>query len=52
MDPQHPQKALEGDFHEVVLTLSVTVKNGEENRLHRRSADRPHLLIKGWTPLP
>ena len=24
------QRALEGDFHEVVLTLSVTVKTGEE----------------------
>ena len=26
-------KALEGDFHEVVLTLSVTVKNGENEEV-------------------
>ena len=30
LDLNTRQKALEGDFHEVVLTLSVTVKNGEE----------------------
>ncbi len=28
LDLNTRQKALEGDFHEVVLTLSVTVKNG------------------------
>ncbi|ATR81380.1 protein-export chaperone SecB [Pseudomonas sp. FFUP_PS_473] len=30
LDLNTKQKGLEGDFHEVVLTLSVTVKNGEE----------------------
>ncbi|WP_153788964.1 protein-export chaperone SecB [Pseudomonas sp. EMN2] len=30
LDLNTRQKALQGDFHEVVLTLSVTVKNGEE----------------------
>lgn len=30
LDLNTRQKALESDFHEVVLTLSVTVKNGEE----------------------
>ena len=30
MDLNTRQKALDGDFHEVVLTLSVTVKNGDE----------------------
>ena len=30
LDLNTRQKALEGDFHDVVLTLSVTVKNGEE----------------------
>lgn len=30
LDLNTRQKPLEGDFHEVVLTLSVTVKNGEE----------------------
>lgn len=30
LDLNTRQKSLEGDFHEVVLTLSVTVKNGEE----------------------
>ena len=30
LDLNTRQKALEGDFHEVVLTMSVTVKNGEE----------------------
>ena len=30
LDLNTKQKALEGDFHEVVLTLSVTVKNGDE----------------------
>lgn len=30
LDLNTKQKAPEGDFHEVVLTLSVTVKNGDE----------------------
>lgn len=30
LDINTRQKVLEGDFHEVVLTLSVTVKNGED----------------------
>ena len=30
LDLNTRQKPLEGDFHEVVLTLSVTVKNGDE----------------------
>lgn len=30
LDLNTKQKSLEGDFHEVVLTLSVTVKNGDE----------------------
>ncbi|MEG1082451.1 MAG: protein-export chaperone SecB, partial [Pseudomonas sp.] len=30
LDLNTKQKGLEGDFHEVVLTLSVTVKNGDE----------------------
>ena len=30
LDLNTKQKALDGDFHEVVLTLSVTVKNGDE----------------------
>ena len=33
LDLNTRQKALEGDFHEVVLTLSVTVKNGENEEV-------------------
>ena len=33
LDLNTRQKALEGDFHEVVLTLSVTVKNGESGEV-------------------
>ena len=33
LDLNTRQKALEGDFHEVVLTLSVTVKNGENGEV-------------------
>jgi preprotein translocase subunit SecB len=33
LDLNTRQKALEGDFHEVVLTLSVTVKNGDNGEV-------------------
>ena len=41
------QKALEGDFHEVVLTLSVTVKNGEEVAFIAEVQQAGIFLIKG-----
>ena len=47
MDLNTRQKALEGDFHEVVLTLSVTVKNGEETAFIAEVQQAGIFLIKG-----
>src|SRR3546814_10108799 len=38
---------LDGDFHEVVLTLSVTVKNGEETAFIAEVQQAGIFLIKG-----
>jgi len=47
MDLNPRQKGLEGDFHEVVLTLSVTVKNGEETAFIAEVQQAGIFLIKG-----
>jgi len=47
MDLNTRQKSLEGDFHEVVLTLSVTVKNGEETAFIAEVQQAGIFLIKG-----
>lgn len=47
MDLNTRQKALEDDFHEVVLTLSVTVKNGEEIAFIAEVQQAGIFLIKG-----
>ena len=47
LDLNTRQKALEGDFHEVVLTLSVTVKNGEEVAFIAEVQQAGIFLIKG-----
>ena len=47
MDLNTRQKGLEGDFHEVVLTLSVTVKNGEETAFIAEVQQAGIFLIKG-----
>src|SRR5471030_1145575 len=47
MDLNTRQKALEGDFHEVVLTLSVTVKTGEETAFIAEVQQAGIFLIKG-----
>ena len=47
LDLNTRQKALEGDFHEVVLTLSVTVKNGDEVAFIAEVQQAGIFLIKG-----
>ena len=47
MDLNTRQKGLEGDFHEVVLTLSVTVKNGEETAFIAEVQQAGIFRIKG-----
>ena len=47
LDLNTRQKTLEGDFHEVVLTLSVTVKNGEEVAFIAEVQQAGIFLIKG-----
>jgi preprotein translocase subunit SecB len=47
MDLNTRQKALEGDFHEVVLTLSITVKNSEEIAFIAEVQQAGIFLIKG-----
>ena len=46
LDLNTKQKGLEGDFHEVVLTLSVTVKNGEEGAFIAEVQQAGIFLIK------
>ncbi|PZP23206.1 protein-export chaperone SecB [Pseudomonas kuykendallii] len=46
LDLNTRQKPLEGDFHEVVLTLSVTVKNGEETAFIAEVQQAGIFLIK------
>ena len=50
LDLNTRQKALEGDFHEVVLTLSVTVKTGEEIAFIAEVQQAGIFLIKGLDP--
>ena len=47
LDLNTKHKALEGDFHEVVLTLSVTVKTGEEIAFIAEVQQAGIFLIKG-----
>ncbi|MFC3609395.1 protein-export chaperone SecB [Stutzerimonas tarimensis] len=47
LDLNTRQKPLEGDFHEVVLTLSVTVKTGEETAFIAEVQQAGIFLIKG-----
>jgi preprotein translocase subunit SecB len=47
MDLNTRQKVLDGDFHEVVLTLSVTVKNGEETAFIAEVQQAGIFMIKG-----
>ncbi|MCQ4311534.1 protein-export chaperone SecB [Stutzerimonas sp. VN223-3] len=47
LDLNTKQKSLEGDFHEVVLTLSVTVKTGEEVAFIAEVQQAGIFLIKG-----
>ncbi|RJG13072.1 protein-export chaperone SecB [Pseudomonas cavernicola] len=47
LDLNTRQKSLEGDFHEVVLTLSVTVKTGEETAFIAEVQQAGIFLIKG-----
>lgn len=47
LDLNTRQKALEEDFHEVVLTLSVTVKNGDETAFIAEVQQAGIFLIKG-----
>jgi preprotein translocase subunit SecB len=47
LDLNTRQKPLEGDFHEVVLTLSVTVKTGEEVAFIAEVQQAGIFLIKG-----
>ncbi len=47
LDLNTKQKTLDGDFHEVVLTLSVTVKNGEETAFIAEVQQAGIFLIKG-----
>lgn len=47
LDLNTRQKGLEGDFHEVVLTLSVTVKTGEEVAFIAEVQQAGIFLIKG-----
>lgn len=50
LDLNTRQKALEGDFHEVVLTLSVTVKTGNEVAFIAEVQQAGIFLIKGLEP--
>ena len=50
LDLNTRQKPLEGDFHEVVLTLSVTVKTGEEIAFIAEVQQAGIFLIKGLDP--
>jgi len=50
LDLNTRQKALEGDFHEVVLTLSVTVKNGDEVAFIAEVQQAGIFLIKNLDP--
>lgn len=50
LDLNTRQKALESDFHEVVLTLSVTVKTGEEVAFIAEVQQAGIFLIKGLDP--
>ncbi|MCU1717913.1 protein-export chaperone SecB [Pseudomonas sp. 5P_3.1_Bac2] len=50
LDLNTRQKPLEGDFHEVVLTLSVTVKTGEEVAFIAEVQQAGIFLIKGLDP--
>ncbi|KIU50503.1 MULTISPECIES: protein-export chaperone SecB [Pseudomonas] len=50
LDLNTKQKGLEGDFHEVVLTLSVTVKNGEEVAFIAEVQQAGIFLIKNLDP--
>ena len=50
MDLNTRQKSLEGDFHEVVLTLSVTVTTGEEIAFIAEVQQAGIFLIKGLDP--
>ena len=47
LDLNTKQKQLDGDFHEVVLTLSVTVKTGEEIAFIAEVQQAGIFLIKG-----
>jgi preprotein translocase subunit SecB len=47
LDLNTRHKSLEGDFHEVVLTLSVTVKTGEETAFIAEVQQAGIFLIKG-----
>lgn len=47
LDLNTKQKPLEGDFHEVVLTLSVTVKTGDEIAFIAEVQQAGIFLIKG-----
>lgn len=47
LDLNTRQKGLDGDFHEVVLTLSVTVKTGEEIAFIAEVQQAGIFLIKG-----
>ena len=47
LDLNTKQKTLDGDFHEVVLTLSVTVKTGEEIAFIAEVQQAGIFLIKG-----
>ncbi|SFP59537.1 protein-export chaperone SecB [Pseudomonas borbori] len=47
LDLNTRQKSLDGDFHEVVLTLSVTVKNGEETAFIAEVQQAGIFLVKG-----
>ena len=50
LDLNTKQKHLEGDFHEVVLTLSVTVKTAEEVAFIAEVQQAGIFLIKGLDP--
>ncbi len=50
LDLNTRQRALEGDFYEVVLTLSVTVKNGEETAFIVEVQQAGIFLIKNLDP--
>ncbi|MFI8480373.1 protein-export chaperone SecB [Pseudomonas sp. NPDC078700] len=50
MDLNTRQKPLDGDFHEIVLSLSVTVKNGDEVAFIAEVQQAGIFLIKGLDP--